>query len=122
MHDTILSLAQSLTGAAESEQPLLGLLCAAAEQEWTERLREGVAPEECGDAFPCAAAFTAAANLLVGRGGDGGAASFTAGEIAVKERTAAETASAAGALRELAARLMAPYASEDYFCFHGVRA
>ena len=120
MHETILSLTQSLTGAAESEQSLLGLLCTAAEREWESRLREGMTPSDCGDAFPCAAAFAAAANLLTGRGGST-VASFTAGSVSASEKSAAETNAAAAALRGLAARLMIPYTAEDTFCFHGVR-
>ena len=121
MHETILSLAQSLTDAAQTEQTLLGLFCTAAEREWEARLRDGITPSDCGDAFPCAAAFTAAANLLTGRGG-GTVSSFTAGSVSASEKSAAEIKAAANALRSLSARLMAPYTAEDTFCFRGVRA
>ena len=122
MHETILSLAQSLTDAAQTEQTLLGLLCTAAEREWEARLREGITPSDCGDAFPCAAAFTAAANLLIGRGSGGTVSSFTAGAVSANEKSAAEIKAAANALQSLSARLMAPYTAEDTFCFLGVRA
>lgn len=120
MHETILSLALNLTGAAETEQSLLELLCTAAEQEWEERLREGVTPTDCGDAYLCAAAFTAAADLLTSRGTRDAFSSFTAGAVSVSGKSAAETVAAATALRNLAARLMAPYTVEDAFCFRGV--
>ena len=68
MHETILELARTVSGAGEAETALLEALCQAAEAAWTGRLREGVAAEDCGTAFPCAAAFTAAADLAAGRG------------------------------------------------------
>lgn len=69
MNETILELAKAVSGAGEAEETLLALLCAAAEQRWTARLRDGVTVEKCGTAFRCAAAFTAAADLMAGRGG-----------------------------------------------------
>ena len=57
MDQEILDMAVILTGAAEDRQVLLTALCAAARQRWQARLREGVAAEDCGQAFVCAAAF-----------------------------------------------------------------
>lgn len=122
MHETILLLSQSLTDAGENEQFLLGMLCTAAEGEWAAQLRTGITPADCGDVFLCAAAFTAAANLLSGRSGGSVVSSFTAGSISASEKSAAETNTAAAALRNLAVRLMAPYTAEDSFCFRGVRS
>ena len=45
MSKTILELAQAISGAGEAEQELLELLCGAAEQAGTERLRDGVTEE-----------------------------------------------------------------------------
>ena len=67
MSKTILELAQAISGAGEAEQELLELLCGAAEQAWTKRLRDGLTEEDCGAAFRCAAAFTAAADLAAVR-------------------------------------------------------
>lgn len=113
MQEEILTLARTLSGAGENEEAALALLCAAAEQEWKKRLRDGGA-EECREAFLCAAALTAAAGLLAGRGG----VRFTAGDVSVAE---AEGGPSAKALREEAERLMAPYVAAEDFCFRGVR-
>lgn len=117
MDEEILRLAQTISGGEESE--LLGLLCRSARLRWEACLRPGLAAEECGEAFLCAAAFTAAADLAAVQSGGGTVESFTAGEISVKTR---ETdASPASALRETAELLMRPYTGEDGFCFKGVR-
>nr|WP_326126352.1 hypothetical protein [uncultured Oscillibacter sp.] len=120
MTEEILMLARAVSGAGEAEQPLLEPLCRAARRRWEARLRPGLTPEDCGAAFVCAAAFTAAADLAAGRGG-GGVSAFTAGDISVKGRGTAESAALARGLRETAEGLMAPYAKEDGFCFRGVR-
>ena len=118
MEQTIQSLAQTVSGAGENDAALLEALCGAAIRRWKGRLREGLTAEECGTAFICAAAFTAAADLTAG--GDGGVASFTAGEVSLKGRTAAETAALAGSLRQTAEELMAPYTVPGDFAFLGV--
>ena len=46
MSKTILELAQDISGAGEAEQELLELLCGAAEQAWTKRLRDGLTEED----------------------------------------------------------------------------
>lgn len=120
MTEEILMLARAVSGADEAESPLLEPLCRAAQQRWESRLRPDLTPEDCREAFVCAAAFTAAADLTAGRGG-GAVSSFTAGEVSVKGRGAAESASLARDLRAAAERLMAPYAGEESFCFRGVR-
>ena len=81
MSERILELALAATGGGETDRTLLEPLCAAAEEAWRRRLREDVTEEDCGEALLCAAAFTAAADLAAG---EGGAASFSAGDISVK--------------------------------------
>ena len=108
----------ALTG--EAEEALLELLCQAAEQQWEKRLRPGMTTEDCGKAFPCAVAFTAAADLAAARGGEG-VSGFTAGSVSVRIRGAAESCALAESLRRTAERLMAPFAVPDDFCFRGVR-
>jgi len=120
MQERILALAMGIVGADERNQELLKALCIAAETAWMARLREGVAAENCGEAFCCAVAFTAAADFSVGRSCDG-VASFTAGEISIKGKTGTEGAAQAAALRKTAERLMEPYAIPEEFCFKGVR-
>lgn len=120
MTEEILMLARAVSGAGDAESTLLEPLCQAARQHWESRLCPGLTPEDCREAFVCAAAFTAAADLAAGRGG-GAVSAFTAGEVSIKGRGAAESASLARGLRETAERLMAPYAGEENFCFRGVR-
>lgn len=114
MQEEILTLARTLSGAGEDEETALALLCGAAEKEWAGRLRKGVEPEECREAFLCAAALVAAAGLSAGRGG----LRFTVGDVSVTEpegRKSAET------MRREAERLMEPYVMTAEFCFRGVR-
>ena len=120
MQEKILALAAGLTGAGEEEQELLCALCAAAAQMWGGRLRPGLTPEECGEVFACAVAFTAAADLA-GGAGETDISSFSAGEISVKKASAAQRSGAAKMLRQTAERLMAPFAEAEDFCFRGVR-
>ena len=117
MTEQILELARRMCGA-EDEDALLEALCHASETAWTARLKDGVAAEDCGEAFLCAAAFTAAADYLNGQGGS--VESFTAGEISIKKQSGAGN-HGAEAMRRTAERLMAPYAVEEQFAFKGVR-
>ena len=118
--ETILTLAKVLTAAGEDEEPLLEALCQAAEQQWERRLRPGVTAEDCGEAFPCAAAFTAAADLAAARSADQ-VSGFTAGSVSVQARSPAETGTQAAELRRTAWRLMEPFAVPGDFAFQGVR-
>ena len=117
MHEEILALAKALSQPAEAELPLLEALCAAAEAELAGGLREGLAPEDCSDAFRCAAALLATAALLPGREA-GEALQFTAGEVSLRAGGGCETAAA---LRRQAEALMAPYRPDGGFAFLGVR-
>ena len=85
MREEILTLARIVSGAGEAEEALLESLCQAARLRWEGRLRQGLTPEDCGRAFACAAAFTAAADLTAGRGG-GAVSAFTAGDLSIKGR------------------------------------
>ena len=58
MQDTILSLATAITSPADQELPLLESLCACAEAQIAGRLSDGTAPEDCAEAFTCAAPST----------------------------------------------------------------
>ena len=119
--ESILALGKDICCPAESEEALLGLLCAAAEERWTGRLAAGGKSEDCEEALRCACAFTAAAGLLRSRGGSGGLR-FTAGSVSVCSGGAGETETAARALEAQAAALMAPWCGEGDFAFRGVRA
>ena len=118
--EAILTLARTLSGAGEDEEPLLEALCRAAEQRWKERLLPGVTAEDCGEAFPCAAAFTAAADLTAAKGGDR-VSGFTAGSVSVQVRSPGEASTQAAELRRTARRLMAPFTAPGDFAFQGGR-
>ena len=116
MKERILELALAASGEG-ADRALLEPLCLAAEGTWLARLREGVAPEDCGEALPCAAAFTAAADLAAG--GDG-VASFSAGDISVRLEGGGERAGRAESLRQAAERLMEPFVRAEGLWAQGV--
>lgn len=119
LQETVLTLARAVSGAGEQDEVLLETLCRAAEAYWRGRLRQGVTAEDCGEAFPCAAAFTAAADLAAGQ--DGGIESFTAGSVSVKGVGGESAARRAESLRRSAEERMAPFAEPGDFAFQGVR-
>lgn len=114
-----MELARTVAGG-QTDEELLRVLCGLAAERWRLRLRPEVTAEDCGDAFCCAAAYTAAADLAVSRGGEG-LESFTAGAVSVRMGTAAERGEAGLALRQAAERLMAPYVEPGDVSFKGVR-
>lgn len=117
MYEHIISLASVIAQPTEEEKPLLAALCASAETELRGRLRPGVAPADCGDAFACAAALLAAAGLMPCR--PGGVEQFTAGDVSI--RTGGGTAETASAMRRQAEKLLSPYIGDGGFAFLGVR-
>ena len=118
LQETIVMLARAVSGAEEGEEALLEALCRAAETYWRGRLRRGVRAEDCGEAFPCAAAFTAAAYLTAGQAG--GVESFTAGCVTVKRAGGESAGRQAERLRRSAEALMAPFTEPGDFAFRGV--
>lgn len=119
MHEKIYSLARSIASPGETEEALLEALCTAAEAELTGRLREGLTAEDCGEAFPCAAALMAVSALLPCRE-SGGVEQFTVGDVSIRAG-GGTLDGAASALRSQAQRLMAAYCGDDGFAFLGVR-
>jgi hypothetical protein len=119
MTEQIINLAAGIANPSEGELPLLEMLCRAAEREWMNELKGGVLPDDCGEAFLCAAAFTAVADFALSRNGEN-VASFTAGAISVRQKASAEETAQAEALRKTANRLMAPYGTAMDFAFKGV--
>jgi len=119
MSEKILELARTISGTGKEGEVLLQALCVSEEVYWTSRLREGITAELCSETFSCAAAFTAAANLLLVNQDD--ISSFTAGELSVKLREGSAGTAKATALRQAAERMMIPYTEAEDFCFKGVR-
>ena len=119
MKEQVLALAGEMAGSGVSAA-LLEPLCEAAVERWKRRLPDGMEAEDCGTAFLCAAAFTAAAEALASQSG-GSVGDFTVGEISVGQGVEAGIGYIAQALRKAAEELMAPYAASADFAFRGVR-
>ncbi len=121
MDAEILTMAGKISGAGETEQPMLELFCSLAYKRWEQRLRWDVTEEMYGDALICAAALDAAADLMDSRAGGSGFASFTLGDLGFQSASAAECLANSATLRRAAERMMASYAEDDTFIFKGVR-
>lgn len=120
MFEQILYLASAITQPSETERPLLEALCTSAEAELGQRLRDGVRPEDCQEAFACAAALLAASGLLPCRSG-GNVEQFTAGDVSVKTGGGSQVCEAAAAMRRQAASMMEAYCGDGAFAFRSVR-
>ena len=83
MTEQILTLCRAM-GAGQEE--LLLPLAQAAESRLAGRLKEGTAPEDCGPAFPLAAAMLVMDGLS-GMTGGGETASFTAGDLTIRRES-----------------------------------
>lgn len=118
MFEQIVCLASAIVRPTEEEQPLLTAMCTAAMAELTGRLRKGLAPEDCGDAFPCAAALLAASRMLPCRGG-GSVEQFSVGDVSV--RTGGGICETAAALRRQAESMLTAFCGDGEFAFLGVK-
>ena len=114
MGERILELALALGGG--EDRALLPPLCATAERAWLARLREGVTAEDCGGAYPLAAAWLAMDWLRCGQGLEGVTA-LSAGDISVRREGGGDGES----LSRKAFELMTPYFRDEGFVFRGVR-
>lgn len=117
MSEEILALCRAM-GAGQEE--LLLPLTLAVEKQLAGRLKEGVSPEDCGTAFPLAAAMLVMDRLsaATGGGGAGEITSFTAGDLTVRKETGS-----GGESRSLSAQaegLLAPWLKDAGFVFRGV--
>lgn len=120
MNEEILTLAKCVTGAPKEDWAYLETLCRAEGDALRARL---IAPLEGREgAFACAAAWLAAADYFCSRAKAlTGAASWSAGDVSVKEADGAERSAAAEALRSAARQLMEGCLRDDSFAFRGVR-
>ncbi len=116
LETAVLFAGESLSTA---EQRVLEGFCTEALAQWSRRLKETVTPEDCRAALIPACAMTALAGFLTGREGAAAPVSFTAGEVSLRQETGG--GDRLQRLREEAARLMAPYVTEERFLFRGVR-
>ena len=115
MEEEILELCRAM-GAGAAQVARRGPQMPAVTDALTGRLRTGITPEDCGSAFPLAAAMVAMDGLNYACGG-GGVTSFTAGEVSIRT----ESGFAKDSRTAQAERLMAPWLGETGFAFQGVR-
>lgn len=115
MSEEIIALCRAM-GADRDE--LLLPLARAVERQLAARLKEGTAPEDCGPAFPLAAAMLVT-DRLSGMTGGGEVTSFTAGDLTVK-RSASASGRTAKSLSAQAEGLLAPWLEDAGFVFRGV--
>lgn len=106
-------------GAVEDQEELLLPLIQVVWKRLAGRLRPEVTPEDCGSAFPLAAAMVVMERLsrLTGGGSAGEVTSFTAGDLTIKKESGSQ---AAKGLSEQAKELLAPWLRDDGFVFQGV--
>ena len=111
--EEILALCRQM-GAREEQDGLLLPLIEAAQDSLQRRLKAGVSPQDCGSAFPLAAAL-AAMDGLDRAAGEGDVSAFSAGEVSIQLRE-----SGGNSRMGQAERLLAPWLRETGFVFRGV--
>jgi len=114
MTEEILALCRAM-GAAEEDETLLRPLIQAGTAALKNRLKTGVTPENCGEAFQLAAAMVAMDGLERATGSSW-VASFSVGDVSIRTQ---EGKGGVGMIA-LAERLMAPWLGETGFAFRGV--
>lgn len=118
----VLALAGTLAGG-RTLSPALETLCLAAVSHWTGRLRPGLTASDCRPALLMACALTALAGQSVEEAAANGVVnSLRVGALSMTAGASADPQKRAGALRNEAERLMAPYTADIGFAFMGVDA
>lgn len=115
MTEEIMALCRAM-GAAENQEELLLPLVQAIQDKLTARLKAGVLPEDCGPAFPLAAAMMAMDKLKETTGSDQEVTSFTAGDLTIHKKSGGGQK-----LTVQAEELLSQWLEDTSFCFQGVR-
>ena len=115
MTEQVLELLRAL-GAAGQDETVLRTLCQSACDTLDRRLKDGLTAQDCGDAYPLAAAWIAMDWLRGGQGLDG-VTYLSAGDMTVRRDGGGE----AGSLSRRAGEIMSPFLRDDGFVFRGVR-
>ena len=115
MTEQVLELLQSLGGAGQDEA-VLRTLCQNACHMLDRRLKDGLTAEDCGEAYPLAAAWIALDWLRDGQGLNG-VTWLSAGDLTVRKDGGGDGET----LSRKAMELMAPFLRDDGFVFRGVR-
>ena len=102
-------------GRGDWDEALVLGICQAAQSQLEGRLKPGLKPEDCGGAFPIAAAWMALGHLYACDEAEG-VESFSAGDLTVRTG-----GSRSKVLERQARELMAPYCREITFAVQGVK-
>ena len=116
LRDQVLAQAMLLAGELEQKQmDLLKVLCQGANSSLTNRLREGLSPEDCKADFVAAASLFAL-SALSSADDRSAIEMFQAGDLSIRHRGGD---AASNCLRNQAELMIAPYL-KDHFTFMGV--
>ena len=115
MTEQVLELLRALGGAGQDEA-VLRTLCRSACDMLDCRLRDGLTAEDCGEAYPLAAAWIALEWLRDGQGMDG-VTYLSAGDLTVRREGGGDD----GSLSQRAMEIMGPFLRDDGFVFRGVK-
>ena len=118
MTEDIIAMAQKLGRIADEDREVLTILCQTAEDEVSRRLREGLTPEDCGQAYVLGCAWMALAAMAANETGDT-PLKFTAGEVSIQED--GDAVQRSQALRLQAETVLGPYLQDRGFVFRGVQ-
>lgn len=121
MRQKVLALCRTICSCGEADGELLENLCAAAEADVKNALRDGVGTADCPDIYACACAFLAAAAMETVCAGREELSSLHAGDVTAKTVSVKERKAHADALREQAWQMLKPYRRDESFSFCGVR-
>ena len=103
-------------GGAGQDETVLRMLCESACRTLDSRLKAGLTAEDCGGAYPLAAAWLAL-DWLRGSQGMESVTYLSAGDLTVRREGGGDD----GSLSRRAMELMSPYLRDDGFVFRGVR-
>ena len=115
MTEQVLELLLAL-GVTGQDETVLQILCESACRMLDGRLKDGLTAEDCGDAYPLAAAWIAL-DWLRGSQGMDGVTYLSAGDLTVRREGGGD----AGALSQRAYEIMKPFLRDDGFVFRGVK-
>ena len=115
MTEQVLEFLLALGGTGQDET-VLRTLCQNACDMLDRRLRKGLTAEDCGEAYPLAAAWIALDWLRSGQGVDG-VTYLSAGNLTVRREGGGEVET----LSQKAMEIMSPFLRDDGFVFRGVR-
>ena len=115
MTEQVLELLRALGGAGQDEA-VLRTLCGSACRTLDSRLKDGLTAEDCGGAYPLAAAWLAL-DWLRGSQGMDGVTYLSAGDRTVRREGSGD----GGSLSRRAWEIMSPFLRDDGFVFRGVK-